>query len=175
MPAVEHGSAFAKYVTDLLDSSLTWDDVDWLKSLSPLPLVIKGIMTAEDAVLAVDHGTAGIVVSNHGGRQLDSTLGSLDALPDVVAAVRGRIEVSPPGNKKEKKEPDLFLFALGLGGEPAGGEFLGDELFKGANIVGPKAEGGGFSFALGVPFRRNRNHWPPARELFFPRPFPRRC
>src|SRR5205809_795198 len=72
MPEVEHGSAFAKYVTDLLDSSLTWDDVDWLKSISPLPLVIKGIMTAEDAVLAADHGAAGIVVSNHGGRQLDS-------------------------------------------------------------------------------------------------------
>src|SRR5256886_11259541 len=82
MPAVEHGSAFAKYVTDLLDSSVTWDDVEWLKSISPLPLVIKGIMTPEDAVLAVDHGAAGIVVSNHGGRQLDSTLGSLDALAD---------------------------------------------------------------------------------------------
>src|SRR5439155_1464873 len=83
----------ATYVANLLDASLTWDDVDWLKSASPLPLIIKGIMTAEDAVLAVEHGVSGIVVSNHGGRQLDSTLGSLDALPDVVAAVRGRIEV----------------------------------------------------------------------------------
>ena len=112
MPEVEHGSAFAQYVTDLLDSSLTWDDVDWLKSISPLPLVIKGIMTAEDAVLAVDHGAAGIVVSNHGGRQLDSTLGSLDALPDVVAAVRGRIEVYLDGGIRRGTD---VLKALALG------------------------------------------------------------
>ena len=112
MPEVEHGSAFAKYVTDLLDSSLTWADVDWLKSISPLPLVIKGIMTAEDAVLAVDHEAAGIVVSNHGGRQLDSTLGSLDALPDVVAAVRGRIEVYLDGGIRRGTD---VLKALALG------------------------------------------------------------
>jgi len=112
MPEVEHGSAFAKYVTDLLDSSLTWEDVDWLKSISPLPLVIKGIMTAEDAVLAVEHGAAGIVVSNHGGRQLDSTLGSLDALPDVVAAVRGRIEVYLDGGIRRGTD---VLKALALG------------------------------------------------------------
>ena len=93
MPQVDRGSAFAKYVVDLLDAALTWDDVDWLKSISPLPLVIKGIMTAEDAALAADHGVAGIVVSNHGGRQLDSAPGTLDVLPDIVAAVHGRIEV----------------------------------------------------------------------------------
>jgi len=112
MPEVAHGSAFAQYVTDLLDSSLTWDDVDWLKSISPLPLVIKGIMTAEDAVLAVDHGIAGIVVSNHGGRQLDSTLGSLDALPEVVAAVRGRIEVYLDGGIRRGTDVSKAL-ALG--------------------------------------------------------------
>jgi len=112
MPEVEHGSAFAKYVEDLLDASLTWDDVDWLKSISPLPLIIKGIMTAEDAALAVDHGVAGIVVSNHGGRQLDSTLGSLDALPDVVAAVRGRIEVYLDGGIRRGTD---VLKALALG------------------------------------------------------------
>jgi len=97
IPQVERGSAFAKYVEDLLDASLTWEDVDWLKTISPLPLVIKGIMTAEDAALAVDHGVAGILVSNHGGRQLDSTSGTLDALPDIVAAVHGRIEVYMDG------------------------------------------------------------------------------
>ncbi len=112
MPEVERGSAFAKYVANLLDASLTWDDVDWLKSISPLPLIIKGIMTAEDASLAVDHGVAGIVVSNHGGRQLDSTLGSLDALPDVVAAVRGRIEVYLDGGIRRGTD---VLKALALG------------------------------------------------------------
>ena len=112
MPKVDHGSAFATYVANLLDASLTWDDVDWLKSASPLPLIIKGIMTAEDAVLAVEHGVAGIVVSNHGGRQLDSTLGSLDALPDVVAAVRGRIEVYLDGGIRRGTD---VLKALALG------------------------------------------------------------
>src|SRR2546428_11271914 len=69
-------------------------------------------MTAEDASLAVDHGVAGIVVSNHGGRQLDSTLGSLDALPDVVAAVRGRIEVYLDGGIRRGTD---VLKALALG------------------------------------------------------------
>jgi len=112
MPEVDHGSAFAQYVANLLDPSLTWEDVDWLRSVSPLPLVVKGIITAEDAVLAVEHGVAGIVVSNHGGRQLDSTLGSLDALPDIVAAVRGRIEVYLDGGIRRGTD---VLKALALG------------------------------------------------------------
>jgi len=130
MPEVEQGSAFAQYVTDLLDSSLTWDDVDWLKSISPLPLVIKGIMTAEDAVLAVDHGIAGIVVSNHGGRQLDSTLGSLDALPEVVAAVRGRIEVYLDGGIRRGTD---VLKALALGAKAV---FVGRPVLWGLALGG---------------------------------------
>src|SRR3989442_1332370 len=112
MPEVDHGSAFAQYVANLLDPSISWEGVEWLKSVSPLPLVVKGIMTAEDAVLAVDHGVEGIVVSNHGGRQLDSTLGSLDALPDVVAAVRGRIEIYLDGGIRRGTD---VLKALALG------------------------------------------------------------
>src|SRR6266487_1855748 len=112
MPQVDRGSAFAKYVADLLDASLTWDDVDWLKSISPLPLVIKGIMTAEDAALAVDHGVAGIVVSNHGGRQLDSTPGTLDVLPDIVAGVHGRVEVYMDGGIRRGTD---VLKAIALG------------------------------------------------------------
>jgi len=130
MPEVEQGSAFAEYVADLLDSSLTWDDVDWLKSISPLPLVVKGIMTAEDAVLAVDHGIAGIVVSNHGGRQLDSTLGSLDALPEVVAAVRGRIEVYLDGGIRRGTD---VLKALALGAKAV---FVGRPVLWGLALGG---------------------------------------
>ena len=130
MPEVEQGSAFAQYVTDLLDSSLTWDDVDWLKSISPLPLVVKGIMTADDAVLAVDHGIAGIVVSNHGGRQLDSTLGSLDALPEVVAAVRGRIEVYLDGGIRRGTD---VLKALALGAKAV---FVGRPVLWGLALGG---------------------------------------
>lgn len=71
----------------------TWADVDWLRSVTDLPIVIKGILTAEDAVLAVSHGSHGIVVSNHGGRQLDGTIASIEALPEVVDAVKGQCEV----------------------------------------------------------------------------------
>jgi len=112
MPEVGDGSAFAKYVTDFLDPSLTWNEVDWLKRLSPLPVVLKGIMTAEDAKLAADHEVDGIIVSNHGGRQLDSTLGSLDALPEVVAAVKGRLEVYIDGGIRRGTD---VLKALALG------------------------------------------------------------
>jgi 4-hydroxymandelate oxidase len=112
MPQVEGGSAFAKYVTEFLDASVTWKDVDWLKKISPLPLVLKGIMTAEDAKLAVEHHLDGIVVSNHGGRQLDSTLGTLDALPEIVAAVKGRLEIYMDGGVRRGTD---VLMALSLG------------------------------------------------------------
>ena len=112
LPESSRGSAFAKYVEDLLDPSVTWRDVAWLKSKSPLPVVLKGLMTAEDAAIAADHGVDGIVVSNHGGRQLDSTLGALDALPEVVAAVKGRTEVYMDGGIRRGTD---VLKALALG------------------------------------------------------------
>jgi 4-hydroxymandelate oxidase len=74
-------------------SLLTWGDLDWLRSLSALPLVLKGIRTAEDARLAVDHGVEGIFVSNHGGRQIDMTLSSIETLPEITEAVDGRAEI----------------------------------------------------------------------------------
>lgn len=112
IPEATRGSAFARYVADLLDPSLTWNDIDWLRSISPLPVVLKGILTAEDAALAVEHGVDGIVVSNHGGRQLDSTLGTLDALPEVVGAVQGRAEVYMDGGVRRGTD---VLKAIALG------------------------------------------------------------
>jgi len=81
------------YVNSLYDPSVDWDDFRWFRSLWKGPLVIKGITTAEDARLAVDHGADGVVVSNHGGRQLDYMPASIDALPEVVDAIGGRAEV----------------------------------------------------------------------------------
>jgi len=72
---------------------LTWADVDWLRGLTRLPVVIKGVMTGEDAALAVDHGAAGVWVSNHGGRQLDRAFASIDVLDEVVSAIDGKAEV----------------------------------------------------------------------------------
>ena len=112
VPASERGSAFAKYVAELLDPAVTWKDIAWLRSLTSLPIVLKGIMTAEDATLAVEHRVDGIIVSNHGGRQLDSTVGTLDALPDIVAAVQGRVEVFMDGGVRRGTD---VLKALALG------------------------------------------------------------
>ncbi|MCH8052208.1 MAG: alpha-hydroxy-acid oxidizing protein, partial [Chloroflexi bacterium] len=69
----QRGSALSAYADSLLDASVTWDDVDWLRSLTSMPIILKGILAPGDAVLAADHGAAAIVVSNHGGRQLDGT------------------------------------------------------------------------------------------------------
>jgi isopentenyl diphosphate isomerase/L-lactate dehydrogenase-like FMN-dependent dehydrogenase len=74
-------------------ASLDWDLVDWIRDYSKLPLILKGVATAEDAELAVKHGAAVVWISNHGGRQLDQGEGTLDVLPEVVKAVRGRAEV----------------------------------------------------------------------------------
>lgn len=71
----------------------TWDDLAWLKKLTSLPIVLKGINTAEDAKLAVDNGAAAILVSTHGGRLLDGTMSSIECLPEVVEAVDGAVEV----------------------------------------------------------------------------------
>jgi 4-hydroxymandelate oxidase len=77
----------------LVESALSWNDVDWLRSITSLPLVLKGILSPEDARLAGEHGVRGIVVSTHGGRQLDNSVASLDALPAVVDAAGDGIEV----------------------------------------------------------------------------------
>jgi isopentenyl diphosphate isomerase/L-lactate dehydrogenase-like FMN-dependent dehydrogenase len=105
-------SVLAAAATVNIDASLAWKDIAWLKSLTDLPLVIKGILTAEDARLAVEHGAAGIVVSNHGGRQLDGVQATIDALPGIVEAADGRIEVLVDGGIRRGTD---VLKALALG------------------------------------------------------------
>ena len=77
----------------LLDASVSWRDLEWIAREGKLPVVLKGVVTAEDAQLAVEHGAAAVVVSNHGGRQLDGAPATLDALPEVVDAIASRAEV----------------------------------------------------------------------------------
>jgi L-lactate dehydrogenase (cytochrome)/lactate 2-monooxygenase len=74
-------------------SSLTWDDLARLRERTSLPIVLKGLQDPRDATLALEHGVDGIVVSNHGGRQVDGAIGSLDALPGIVEEVDGRVPV----------------------------------------------------------------------------------
>jgi len=93
-------------------AALTWEDVGWLRSLTELPVVLKGILHPDDAVLAVEHGASGIVVSNHGGRQLDGVPPSIQTLPDIVEAVDGRAEVYLDGGVRRGTDA---LKALALG------------------------------------------------------------
>lgn len=81
----------------IVESALTRGDLDWLASLSPLPAIPKGIMHRDDAVAALEHGAPAVIVSNHGGRRLDSAVATLDALPAIVAAVAGRADVLVDG------------------------------------------------------------------------------
>ena len=81
----------------LVDAAVTWDDLRWIRKVWPGPIIVKGILTAEDAQRAVDEGAAALVVSNHGGRQLDSVSATIRALPEVVSAVKGRTEVLMDG------------------------------------------------------------------------------
>ena len=90
MPLIDVTAALARAV-------VTWEDIRWLKRIWPGPIVVKGVLTGEDAKRAVDEGAAAIVVSNHGGRQLDGAPATLKALPEVVAAVNGQTEVLMDG------------------------------------------------------------------------------
>ena len=86
LPATEGDSGLAAYITSQFDPALTWDDVEWLASLSHMPVLVKGVVHPDDARLAREHGAAGVVVSNHGGRQLDTSPATIEALPEVAEA-----------------------------------------------------------------------------------------
>jgi isopentenyl diphosphate isomerase/L-lactate dehydrogenase-like FMN-dependent dehydrogenase len=81
----------------LVDAAVSWDDLKWIRKVWDGPILVKGLLTGEDARRAIDEGVAGVIVSNHGGRQLDSVYPAIRALPEVVAAVNGRIEVLMDG------------------------------------------------------------------------------
>jgi 4-hydroxymandelate oxidase len=107
-------AASAVELAELVDSSIGWQDLEWIASTTGLPLVLKGILTAEDARLACEHGAAAIIVSNHGGRQLDAAPASLDVLEEVVAAVGGRVEVMIDGGIRRGTD---ILVCLALGAQ----------------------------------------------------------
>jgi 4-hydroxymandelate oxidase len=98
--------------TPLLDASLTWKAIDWTCSLAKKPVILKGILSVEDAKLAAEHGAAGVIVSNHGARNLDTTPAAIEALPRVAEAVEGRIPVLMDGGIRRGTD---VVKALGLG------------------------------------------------------------
>ncbi len=99
------------------DASATWEILDHLRKITRLPVVVKGILTGEDARLAVDHGAKAVVVSNHGGRQLDGAPASLEVLPEVVEAVGSKVEVYLDGGVRRGSD---ILTALALGAKAVG-------------------------------------------------------
>jgi isopentenyl diphosphate isomerase/L-lactate dehydrogenase-like FMN-dependent dehydrogenase len=100
----------------LMSPSVTWRDVARLAEAAGLPVLVKGVLTAEDASLACEHGAAGVIVSNHGGRQLDGVAATIDALPEVAEAVGGRVEVLLDGGIRRGAD---VVKALALGARAA--------------------------------------------------------
>lgn len=116
--------------TLFLPCTPTWETLDWLKTVTSLPILVKGILTAEDALLALERGASGIIVSNHGGRQLDSALASIEALPEIVEAVAGRCEVYLDSGIRRGSD---VLKALALGARAV---LLGRPIFWGLAVNG---------------------------------------
>ncbi|GJN10270.1 hypothetical protein PR202_ga28349 [Eleusine coracana subsp. coracana] len=112
-------SGLASYVAGQIDRTLSWKDVKWLQSITTMPILVKGVITAEDSRMAVENGAAGIIVSNHGARQLDYVPATISALEEVVTAARGQIPVFLDGGVR--RGTDVFK-ALALG---AAGVFVG--------------------------------------------------
>jgi 4-hydroxymandelate oxidase len=108
----QQGAGMGQAFAWMLDASTTWKDIDWLCSLTRLPVVLKGICRADDAGRALKHGARGIVVSNHGGRQMDSAPATIEVLPKIAQVVGGRVPVLLDGGIRRGVD---VLKALALG------------------------------------------------------------
>jgi 4-hydroxymandelate oxidase len=126
----EFSSDAPRGANSLIDRAATWSYLDWLADNTPLPLVVKGIMTGEDARLCVEHRVRGVIVSNHGARQLDTTFASIEVLPEVVEAVDGQVEVYLDGGIRRGTD---VLKALALGARAV---LIGRPLFWGLAVNG---------------------------------------
>ena len=129
---IQSGSQLAAYFTSSLDPGLTWKDVEWLRSITRMPVLVKGIVRADDGLRAMEHGAAGVIVSNHGGRQLDTAPATIRVLPDIVDVVAGRGEVLVDGGVRRGTD---IVKAIALG---AKGVLLGRPILWGLAIGGPQ-------------------------------------
>ncbi|MDB3986258.1 alpha-hydroxy-acid oxidizing protein [Pseudomonadales bacterium] len=120
---VEDTGSLSEWTRQQFDPGLNWDDVAWIKDLWGGPLIIKGIMTPEDACLARDHGADAIIVSNHGGRQLDGAPASIEVLPAIKAAVGDRLEVLMDGGIRSGQDV-LRALASGADGTMVGRAYI---------------------------------------------------
>ena len=116
-PKEQADSGLAAYVTWQFDQTLCWRDVEWLCAKAKVPVLLKGVLHPEDARLAIDHGAAGVIVSNHGARQLDTVPATIEALPEIVEAVDGKIEVIVDGGIRRGTD---VVKAIALGAKAVG-------------------------------------------------------
>lgn len=130
----------SKHIQNQFDPSITWKDIAWLKDIWGGPLVIKGVLRAEDARKALDHGADGLSVSNHGGRQLDGIPSAVSALPGVVEAVDGRVPVFIDGGIRRGLD---IVKAIALGAHAV---LIGRAFVYGLAAFGPQ----GAARAIGV-------------------------
>ncbi|PCH36537.1 glyoxylate dehydrogenase [Wolfiporia cocos MD-104 SS10] len=121
---VKKDEGVARAISSFIDPSLSWKDIPWFKSITKMPIILKGIGTAEDAILAYEAGVQGIVLSNHGGRQLDTARSGLEVLVEVTAALRARgylpnpnFEIYVDGGVRRASD---VLKALALGAKAVG-------------------------------------------------------
>ncbi|KAM9061886.1 2-Hydroxyacid oxidase 1 [Sarcophilus harrisii] len=125
-------SGLAEYTANAIDASINWKDITWLKKLTTLPIVAKGILRADDAREAVKYGVNGILVSNHGARQLDGVPATIDVLPEIIEAVEGKVEVFLDGGVRKGTD---VLKALALGAKAV---FVGRPIIWGLAYQGEK-------------------------------------
>lgn len=146
-------TSLGQYVNSQMDSSVTWDDMAWMIREWGGPFLIKGILSADDARIAVDIGATGVILSNHGGRQLDHSAAPIDVLPDVVEAVGGRTEIIVDGGIRRGTDVIKalalgatacmmgrpFLYGLAAGGEEGAKRaitLLGNEIRRAMMLLG---------------------------------------
>ncbi|TAK74963.1 MAG: alpha-hydroxy-acid oxidizing protein [Gammaproteobacteria bacterium] len=131
LSAKTHGSKIKEHTDQQFDSSLNWHTIDWLHSITNLPIILKGILNADDALEALKHNISGIVISNHGGRQLENAAAPIDVLPIIAQVIQNRIPLLIDGGFNRGKDifkaialgadavmvARYFMWALAIGGE----------------------------------------------------------
>ncbi|MBS0184835.1 MAG: alpha-hydroxy-acid oxidizing protein [Proteobacteria bacterium] len=120
----------ARYLSQLLDSSLTWEDIEWIRSITPLPIILKGILTEEDVSIAIEHKISGIIISNHGGRQLDTVPTPLEVLPKIAQIADGKIDILIDGGIRDGKS---IFKAIALGAKAV---LIGRPILWGLSVGG---------------------------------------
>jgi 4-hydroxymandelate oxidase len=135
LASVGGGSSLAAFVEQYWDASIAWPDLAWLRSITTLPILVKGVIRGDDARRALEHGAAGVIVSNHGGRQLDGSLPTARALPEVAAAMRGEGTLLVDGGVRRGTD---VLKAIAMGAQAV---LLGRPVLWGLAVGG---EGGAY-------------------------------